>query len=212
MHSANVSAGHAERTLVRLENDLLPFVGAKPLAEIEAPELPGALRRIEARGVNETAYRAKDACGQVFRCAMAAGCCTRNPAADLREALKPVATRHHAAVVDPKGVGARLRAVMHYPRQPPTRAALMLSALLMLRPCELRQIEWAWVGFEASMLTIPGDLMKRKKADKASGARHLVPLAPQAVAILQEDVPTNAPPIELLSAMGPCALATCLDR
>lgn len=188
VHTAKVSEGHAERTLIRLQNDVFPFIGARPIVEIEAPELLAVLRRIEARGAIETAHRAKDACGQVFRYGIAAGHCTRNPAADLREALKPVPTRHHAAIVEPKQAGELLRAMEAYQGHPLTRAALVLSALLMLRPGELRQLEWAWIDFDAAMLTIPGDLMKRRKAEKANGAPHIVPLAPQALAILRDDV------------------------
>jgi integrase len=138
VHSAKVSACHAERALIRLQNDVFPFVGARPLAEIEAPDLLTVLRKIEARGVIETAHRAKDACGQVFRYAIAEGYCGRNPAADLREALKPAPTRHHEAIVDPKEAGALLRVMMDCQGRPLTRAALSLSALLMLRPGELR--------------------------------------------------------------------------
>jgi integrase len=67
-----------------------------------------------------------------------------------------------------------------------TRAALALSALLLLRPGELRHTEWAEVNFEAADITVPGERMKRMKAEKANGPPHLVPLAPQALAILRE--------------------------
>jgi integrase len=186
VHEAAVSAAHAERTRIRLENDIFPYIGRRPLAELEAPELLAALRRIEARGAIETAHRAKDACGQVFRYGIATGRCTRNPAADLRDALRPVLARHHAAIVDPVKAGELLRAMRDYAGHPVTRAALALSALLLLRPGELRQAEWSWVDLDAATLTVPAALMKRKKADKVNGAPHVVPLAPQAVSILRE--------------------------
>lgn len=186
VHSSKVSEGHAERTLIRLQSDVFPFIGARPIREIEAPDLLAVLRKIEARGAIETAHRAKDACGQVFRYGIAAGHCVRNPAADLRDALQPVPTRHHAAIIDPKKVGQLLRDMQAYNGHPVTRAALSLSALTMLRPGELRQTEWAWIDFDAAMLTIPGELMKRKKADKANGVPHAVPLAAQALAVLRE--------------------------
>jgi len=188
IHQAKVSEGHAERTKIRFENDVFPWLGSRPIGEIEAPELLVALRKIEARGAIETAHRAKDACGQVFRFGIAAGYCTRNPAADLREAQQPVPTRHHAAIVDPKRAGGLLRDMLEYQGHPVTRAALALSALLMLRPGELRQLEWSWVDFDTATLTIPGELMKRKKAVKANGVPHVVPLAPQAVSILQNEL------------------------
>lgn len=186
VHEAKVSEGHAERTRIRLEQDAFPWLGRRPIAEIEAPELLQALRRVEARGAIETAHRIKDSCGQVFRYGIATGACLRNPAADLKDALRPVPTRHHAAIVDPKQGGELLRDLMAYAGHPVTRMALQLSALLLLRPGELRQMLWAWVDLEGATVTIPAELMKRKKADKANGPPHVVPLAPQAVAVFKE--------------------------
>jgi len=186
VHEAKVSEGHAERTRIRFEQDAFPYIGGRPIAEIEAPELLTVFRRVIARDAIETAHRLKDACGQVFRYGIAIGACDRNPAADLKDALPPVPTRHHAAIVDPKHAGELLRAMRDYAGHPITRAALALSALLFLRPGELRQLEWAWVDLDGAGITIPGDLMKRSKADKANGPAHFVPLAPQAVVILRE--------------------------
>jgi integrase len=185
VHEAKVSPGHAQRTRIRLEQDAFPWLGMRPLGEIEAPELLQCLRRVESRGAIETAHRVKDACGQVFRYGIAIGACQRNPAADLRDALKPVQSRHHAAIVDPTQAGKLLRDVMAYEGHPVTRAALQLSALLLLRPGELRHMQWAWVDAEAATLTVPAEVMKRKKADKQDGPPHVVPLAPQALAVLQ---------------------------
>ncbi len=162
IHEGKVSEGHSERTRIRLEQDAFPWLGRRPIAEIEAPELLQCLRKIEARGAIETAHRVKNACGQVFRYGVAIGACKRNPAADLRDALKPVQSRHHAAIVDPQQAGALPRDVMAYEGHPVTRAALTLSALLLLRPGELRHMEWAWVDFDSATLTVPPEVMKRK--------------------------------------------------
>ena len=186
VHEAKVSAGHAERTRIRLEQDAFPWLGRRPIGEIEAPELLACLRRVEARGAIETAHRIKDACGQVFRYGIACGQCQRNPAADLRDALRPMESRHLAAIVDPKGAGELLRDMMAYQGHPVTRAGLGLSALLLLRPGELRHMEWTWLDLDGALLTVPAEVMKRSKVDKAGGPPHLVPLAPQAVAILRE--------------------------
>lgn len=181
-HEHEVSPAHAARTLRRFELDIFPPLGWRPIAEIEPPELLAALRKIEARGAIETAHRAKDSCSQVFRFAIASGLCQRNPAADLRDALRPVPTRHHAAIVKPDEVAALLRAVADYRGSPVTRAALDLSALLLLRPGELRHLEWQWI--DGDTLTIPPELMKRRKAGKQDGPPHIVPLATQARSIL----------------------------
>ncbi len=186
VHEPKVSDGHSERTRIRFEQDVFPWLGRRQLAEIESPELLECLRRIESRGAIETAHRVKDACGQVFRFGIASGLCQRNPATDLKDALRPVPTRHHAAIVDPKQAGNLLRDIAEYQGHPITRAALALSSLLLLRPGELRHMEWAWVDLDGAMLTVPGEVMKRTKAEKADGPPHLVPLAPQAVALLRD--------------------------
>ncbi len=114
IHLAQVSAGHAARTLIRLEQDVFPWLGGVPVGEIKAPQLLQAMRRIEARGAIETAHRALQACGQVFRYAIATGRAERDPTPDLRGALKPVLVQHMAAITDPQRVGDLLRAIESY--------------------------------------------------------------------------------------------------
>lgn len=189
VHQHKVSPGHAARTLIRLEQDVFPWIGRAPITELEAPALLEVLRRVEARGAIETAHRAKDACGQVFRYGIVSGQCQRNPAADLREALKPVKTRNMAAVTDPKAVGNILRLIEGYTGFPTTRAALQLAPLLFQRPGNLRMMEWAELDLDAAVWTIPAVKMKRSVADKNNGHPHMVPLALQAVAILRDIQP-----------------------
>lgn len=186
VHESKVTPAHAQRTLSRLEKHVFPWLGRRPIADIEAPDLLACLRRITARGVVETAHRVKDACGQVFRFGIGEGTCQRNPAADLRDQLPAATRKHFSAITQPDEAGKLLRDVAGYSGRPVTRGALSLSALLLLRPGELRAMEWAWVNVDGAMLTVPGELMKRKKADKGNGIPHLVPLAQQALAILEE--------------------------
>lgn len=184
IHTEKVSPGHAARTLIRLEQDVFPWVGALPIANITAPALLIALRKIEARGAIETAHRALQACGQVFRYGIATGRCKRNPAADLRDALKPVNTKNMAAITEPKAVGALLRSIDGYQGLPVTRAALQLAPLVFVRPGELRGAEWSEIDLEAGVWAIASHRMKRKKTDKINGHAHIVPLSRQAVEIL----------------------------
>jgi len=186
VHAVKVSEAHHARTRIRLEQDMFPWIGRRPLSNIDAPELLVVLRRVEARGAIETAHRIKDACGQVFRYGIATGACARNPASDLRDALRPVQARHHAALTTPDDVARLLRASVDYNGQPVTRTALLLSFLLLLRPGELRHMEWAWIDLDVGLMTVPSAVMKRTKADKADGPPHLVPLAAQAIALLKE--------------------------
>lgn len=186
IHVHKVSAGHAARTLTRLEQDIFPWVGPLPVAEVTAPQLLESLRRIEARGAIETTHRAMQSCGQVFRYAVATGRATRNPAADLQGALKPVQVEHMPAITDPKRVGELLRAIHDYQGLPTTRAALKLAPLVFVRPGELRKAEWCEFDLDAAEWKIPAERMKRSKKDKANGVPHLVPLAKQAVQLLRD--------------------------
>lgn len=186
IHLGQVSAGHAARTLIRLEQDVFPWLGGLPVGEIKAPQLLQAMRRIEARGAIETAHRALQACGQVFRYAIATGRAERDPAPDLRGALKPVLVQHMAAITDPKRVGELLRAIESYKGMPITRAALELAPLVFVRPGELRKAEWIEFDLDAAEWRIPAARMKRTKQEKLSGTAHVVPLSRQALTILTE--------------------------
>jgi integrase len=186
LQADNWSSQYAERWLGRMEKDLFPYLGKLPVTEISARLLLDALRRVEKRGVLETASVLRQTAGQVFRYAIQTGRAERNPAADLRGALKPPMVKHMAAVLEPVKVGELMRAIDGYTGQPITRAALQLTALLFQRPGNIRAMEWAWINFDAATLAIPAESMKRRIHAKINGRPHLVPLAPQAVAILQE--------------------------
>lgn len=186
IHTAKVSSGHADRTRLRLEQDVFPWIGRMPIGDIKPPTLLECLRRVEARGAIETAHRIRQACGQVFRFGIASGLCKRDAAADLRDALRPVQVKHLAAITDPKRTGELLRCIDDYRGQPVTRAALRLAPLVFQRPGELRQAEWSEVDLEQATWTIAPHRMKRTKDGKESGPSHVVPLSTQAVAVLRE--------------------------
>ncbi len=170
---------HAERIIRRLERDLFPAIGTRPTREINAPELLTALRRIEERGALDTAHRALQNCGQVFRYAIATGRADRNPAADLRGALPPPQGSHFAAITDPKEIGALLRAIDDYEGFYSVRYALKLAPLVFVRPGELRLAEWTEIDLDKAEWNLPAARMKLKEP-------HLVPLSLQAVEILRE--------------------------
>ncbi len=177
---------YALRWLERMEKDLFPTIGKVSIGDVTAPVLLAVLRRVESRGAHETAHTLRQTAGQVFRYGIQTGRCERNPAADLHGALQPIVVTHMAAVLEPVKAGELMRAIDGYIGQPITRAALQLSALLFQRPGNIRAMEWAWIDFDNAMLTIPAQAMKRTIHGKANGRPHFVPLAPQAVAILQE--------------------------
>ncbi len=176
---ANWTPEHGERILRRLEADIFPWLGKRPIREITAPELLACLRRIESRGALDTAHRAHQNCGQVFRYAVATGRAERDPSPDLRGALPPARDKHHASITEPKAIGELLRAIEGYQGAFVTKAALGLAPLLFVRPGELRKAEWAEIDMEKAEWRIPGEKMKMRDP-------HIVPLCTQAVAILTE--------------------------
>jgi integrase len=180
---------YAAKWLRGIEKDLFPYIGKLPIATVTPPMLLDALRKCEKRGAIESAHTLRQTAGQVFRYGIQTGRCERSAATDLQGALKPVTTKHMAAILEPTQLGALLRAIDAYAGQPITRTALALSALLFQRPGNIRQMEWAWVDFDVAMLTIPSKDMKRRINHKINGRPHLVPLAPQAVSLLKDIAP-----------------------
>lgn len=177
--SAKWVPSHADKILRRFERDLFPWLGTRPIADIKAPELLQALRKIEARGSLDTAHRALQNCGQVFRYAIATGRAERDPSPDLKGALPPAVETHLAAMTDPKDVAALLRAIDDYKGFYVTRYALRLAPLTFVRPGELRKAEWSEMDLDAAEWNIPAERMKLRLP-------HLVPLSTQAVTLLRE--------------------------
>lgn len=171
--------GHAVTIMARLERDVFPWLGSRPIVEIKATELLMALRKVEARGALETAHRIRTVCGQVFRYAVATGRAERDISADLRGALPPVSEKHHASITEPARIAELLRAIEGYQGGFVVRCALQLAPMLFVRPGELRAAEWSEFDLDAGEWLIPADRMKMKQA-------HLVPLSSQAVEILRE--------------------------
>ncbi|MGN6831083.1 tyrosine-type recombinase/integrase [Paucibacter sp. M5-1] len=178
------SPSHAAKWLRSSEKHLFPHLGTLPLDSIKAPALLAVLKKAESKGILSTAQDLLSQAGQVFRFGVQSGRCERNPAADLRGALKPHIAENFAAVTDPVKAGELLRAIDGYTGQPTTRAALQLSALIFQRPGNVRAMEWAWIDLDAALLTIPAAAMKRTAHGKLNGRPHLVPLARQSLALL----------------------------
>ena len=183
-HAARWAASHRDRLIRRLERDAFPWLGARPITEIRAPELLAVARRVEARGAAETAHRILQTCGQVFRFAVATGRAERDPTTDLRGALPPPRKGRMAALTDPEEVGALLRAIDGYAGTLVVRCALRLAPLVFVRPGELRHAAWADIKLDAEQPEWRFNLSKAKQVEEARVL--IVPLARQAVEILRE--------------------------
>ncbi|MFM0019939.1 tyrosine-type recombinase/integrase [Paraburkholderia azotifigens] len=174
-HSPSWASSHSEKIIARLQNDVFPWLGARPIAEIRPVELLAVLRRVEARGALDTAHRVHQNCGQVFRYAVATGRAERDLSADLRGAPPPARHTHFASMTEPDDVAALLRALDGFKGTLVVQSALKLAPLMFVRPGELRTAKWS-----------DFDLDKAQWRYSVSKTRtdHLVPLSRQAVAIL----------------------------
>lgn len=171
------AASHADKIIARLENDLFPWIGGRPIADLLAPDFLACLRRIEDRGAKDTAHRALQNCGQVMRYAVATGRAVRDPCGDLRGALPPAKKGHFAAITDPGKVGNLLRAMDAVNAGLVVKSALRLAPYLFVRPGELRTMRWNEIDFDRAEWRY---FVSKTKSD------HLVPLAAQCLAILKE--------------------------
>lgn len=167
-----------KKSLARMEKDVFPWIGSKPIAEINAPQVLAVMRRIDARGARYTAHKAKEEISMVMRYAIATGRREeRDPCPDLKGAIPPARTRHMAAITDPKEVAELIRALDAFKGTFVVASALRMAPLVFVRPGELRKAKWAEFDLEKAEW--------RYRVSKTN-VDHLVPLSRQAVAILRD--------------------------
>ncbi len=163
----------------RIQKDLIPEIGHRPINVITPRELLGVLERVQARGALETAHRLRQDASLIFRFAVAKGYVERDPAADVRGALHERTTTHHAAVTSEVQLGALMRAIDDYEGDVAVRAAIRVAPRVFVRPGELRAAAWTEIDLEAAEWRIPAARMKMRQ-------EHIVPLSTQVVIILRE--------------------------
>jgi integrase len=183
--SPNWEPGHTNKIARRLERDIYPWFKGRAIRDIAARELLACLRRIEQRGALETAHRAMQNCGQVFRYAIATGRADRDISADLRGALPPAKEKHLASITDPRAVGRLLQAIEGYKGSVITRFALKFAPLVFVRPGELRKAEWKEFDLDKKEWRIAAERMKMRE-------QHIVPLSTQALLIIKELQPLTS--------------------
>lgn len=209
--STRWAASHASKVSGRLEKDVFPWLKARPVAELTAPELLTVVRRIEARGAVDTAHRVLQNLGQIMRYAVATSRAERDPSGDLRGALAPVTNKHFPALTEPEAVGAMLRAFDAFSGTLQVQAALRLAPLVFVRPGELRGARWVEFDLDRAEWVIPAERMKARRP-------HLVPLSTQAVAILRDLAPLSGhrafvfPGRDPKKAMSEAAINAALRR
>jgi hypothetical protein len=105
-----VQMSQHEKTLARLENDVFPWIGKRPITEIDAPDILAVVNRIDSRGARYPAHRVRSEISRVFRYAIKEGKAKTDPARDLIGAIPPPVEKHFAAITEPTKVGEMLRA------------------------------------------------------------------------------------------------------
>jgi integrase len=176
----------------RLERDLFPWLGQKPIAQIHAMELLAALQRIEDRQTFETAHRVLSIAGQIWNYWLpSAEVQQRNITEGLKARLQPYRSKNFAAILEPKRVGEMMRAIKQYRGGAIVRVALQLTPIVFQRPGNLRMMEWSELDLDSATWTIPSAKMKRTKKEKENGEDHVIPLPKQAVALLKSIQPIS---------------------
>jgi integrase len=173
---------YAGQILRRLEADAFPMIGRRPIAELEPPELLDMLRKVEKRGVNETARRLKQLVGQIFRFAIVTSRAKRDPSADLKDALRATGEPQRHRAMPLAELPTFLKNLQTYSGEEQTKLALKLVTLTFLRTTELRAGRWSELedlDGNSAQWRVPAERMKM-------GLEHLVPLSRQAVAALRE--------------------------
>lgn len=176
----------AKRTEALLAKDITPYLGKRPIDEIETYELTSCLQRVVERGAIETAHKCRQIMNQVFRYAKQTGRIKHNPASDLAGAIPTQKAKHHAAITEPQAFGGLLVKIAQYEGSHIIRTALQLAPLLFQRPSELCSMEWAEIDLSKREWVIPEH--KKKERNQIEGD-HIIPLSQQSTTLLEDIQP-----------------------
>jgi len=173
------TAPHAKRVMIWLEKDVFPSLGHMPVRKITPQDTLMVVRKVESRGALDVAKRIRARISEIYRYAICTGRAASNPAADLIGVVKSEKVTHRPALKR-EALGTFLDQLDSFDRiKPITRLALRLLILTFVRPGELRGALWEEFDIERREWRIPAKRMKMK-------AEHIVPLSPQAIAIIEE--------------------------
>jgi len=174
---------HADYTIKRLEADIFPSIGYRPINEIKAPELLAVVRIVENRGAVDIAHRVLQTTGQIFRYAIVTGRAERDISSDLKGALKVVKRKHFSSLPESELPGF-LQKLEAYDGDLQTKLALKLLTLTFVRTTELRGMKWAEIDYNKKEWRIPAERMKMRDP-------HIVPLSKQALEIIEQLKPIS---------------------
>jgi hypothetical protein len=139
------SPAHSSRVLSRFERDVFPAFGGSAVAEVTAPQILAMLRPVEDRAP-DIAGRIRMTTGAIMRYAIATGRASRDPAADLRGALKPTPRVKHMARIEAGKLSDFLQKLARYDGEPQTRHAIEFVMHTFVRTNELRFGKWSEIA------------------------------------------------------------------
>ncbi|MCL2768437.1 MAG: tyrosine-type recombinase/integrase [Synergistaceae bacterium] len=172
-----LSPDYVNKTIMRINSYILPALGNIGICEINSRTILDLCRKIESRGIIDTAHRVKQLIGQIFRYAIAAGYGSSDPTFALSNALQARRIRHHACITQNKGIAELMKKIYSYDGKEIVKAALKFSAFTFCRPGEIRKAEWGEIDYEKREWKIPADKMKMRRT-------HIVPLSNQTMQLL----------------------------
>ncbi|CDL87440.1 Integrase [Xenorhabdus cabanillasii JM26] len=177
------SAGYRADMMSAFENDVFPYIGNRPIADIKPLELLDVLSRMEKRGATEKLKKVRQRCGEVWKYAIITGRAEYNPAPDLASAFIPH-KREHYPHLDVDELPEFLKSIDKHMGSQIVRHALRILIITGLRPGELRKLEWSEVDLEKRLIQIPAERMKMRRP-------HSVPLSDQVITLLQQLAPIS---------------------
>jgi integrase len=176
--SGNLTTRHSDYVIRRLEADIFPFIGFRPINKITAPELLATIQKIEKRGAIDIAHRALQTSSQILRYAIATGRAEHDVATALRGTLTTRKQKNYARLKEDE-LPEFLEKLENYDGELQTKLGLQLLILTFVRTGELRGAKWEEINFETKEWHIPAERMKMKE-------KHIVPLSKQVLKILKQ--------------------------
>ncbi|XOY28670.1 tyrosine-type recombinase/integrase [Proteus cibi] len=177
------SEGYRDDMMEAFENDVFPYIGDRPIAEVKPLELLEALSIMEKRGVTEKLKKVRQRCGEVWKYAIITGRAEYNPAPDLASAFIPHQRENYPYLLADE-LPEFLSSVDKYQGSQIVRTALNILMLTGLRPGELRKSEWSFIDFESKTWKLPEKIMKM-------GRVHVVPMSDQVISLLRQIQPIS---------------------
>ncbi|ASN85267.1 DUF4102 domain-containing protein [Pectobacterium versatile] len=166
-----------------LEKYVFPFIGTLPITQLTARHFITALEPIQASGKLETVKRVSQRINEVMDYAVNSGLIPANPAAKIRKAFQtPVKT--HMPTIRPEALPGLMKTLSVASIELQTRLLIEWQLLTVTRPAEAAETRWCEINLAENTWTIPAGRMKMRR-------EHVIPLPPQALAILDAMKPIS---------------------